>query len=93
MGEGLELAFDRFMKEDSISGKFSIAETWWNDQNRPFIPLHGVARFLNHERLYMRYHAAKEIERMYGVTLWNDHKNKLDEESVRKWLASESINI
>jgi hypothetical protein len=85
--------FDKFMKEDSILGKFAIAEAWWNDQNKPFIPLHGVARFLNHERLYMRYHAAKEIERMYGIILWNDHKNKLDEKSVRKWLSSESINI
>ena len=84
---------NRFTKEDSLSGKYKIAEAWWNDQHRPFIPLHRLARFFNHENLYIRYHAAKEVEKMYGVFLWNDQENALDSNAVYKWLESENINI
>ncbi len=84
---------DKFQKEQSLSGKYVIAEQWWNSQVKPFVPVHNVARFFNHENLFMRYHAAKAIETKYDVVLWNENENAIDNDAVQIWLKRENIDI
>ncbi len=60
---------DKFMSEETISGKYKFAKAWWEKQEKPFIPRYRMARFLSHDDLYMRYHAAKQIEGRYGIVI------------------------
>ncbi len=83
----------QFEKIDNLKDKYDFAMAWWNDQEKPFIPIHRIARFLKHERLNSRYHAAQLIEKQYNVVLWDKEKNALDDEAVNNWLQMENINI
>ncbi len=82
---------------DEVAGQFAIscesgaghdfAQTWWHQQQKPFLPVVSVYRNLRHDRRFMRYQSAKALEEKFGVKIWDDDRGDLLLEIAEQWFS------
>ncbi len=80
---------------DGIAAKFeeacaqgqglAFAQKWWEEQNKPFIPVVQTYRNLWHARKYMRYHSAAVLEDIFGINLWNNDTQDVSLTDAEGW--------
>lgn len=64
---------------------YNFAQTWWNQQQKPFLPVVSVYKQLRHERRFMRYQSAKVLEEKFGVKIWDSDRGDLSLEIADSW--------
>lgn len=66
---------------------YDFAQTWWQQQPKPFLPVVYVYKQLRHERRFMQYLSAKVLEEEFGVKIWNDDRGDLSLEIADPWFS------
>lgn len=64
-----------------------FAQTWWQQQPKPFLPVVNVYKQLRHERRFMRYLSAKVLEEEFGVKIWDDERDDVSLEIADRWFS------
>lgn len=64
-----------------------FAQTWWQQQPKPFSPVVRVYKQLRHERRFMRYLSAKVLEEEFGVKIWDDDRDEVSLEIADRWFG------
>lgn len=64
-----------------------FAQTWWHQQQKPFLPIVSVYKKLRHERRFMRYQSAKVLEDKFGVKIWDDNRGDVSLEIAERWFS------
>ncbi|MGG6263346.1 hypothetical protein ACQ4M3_03205 [Leptolyngbya sp. AN03gr2] len=62
-----------------------FAQEWWCEQQKPFIPVVRVYKFLKHDRRFMRCQSAKLLEERFGVQLWDDERGDVCFAIAEQW--------
>ena len=66
---------------------YDFARTWWQQQQKPFLPVVRVYKNLRHERRFMQYLSAKVFEEEFGVEIWDSERNDLSLEIADRWFS------
>lgn len=72
----------------SLGTERDFAQTWWNRQRHPFLPVVKAYKFLSHSRRFMRYYSAKALEEKFGVKIWDDASGDVSLEVADAWLSA-----
>ena len=78
---------DRFKTSCESGTGYDFARTWWQQQQKPFLPVIRVYKNLRHERRFMRYLSAKVLEEEFGVEIWDGKRNDLSLEIADRWFS------
>ena len=84
----LDKTADQFARACELGTGGDFAQTWWQQQPKPFLPVVSVYNKLRHKRYCMRYLSAKLLEVDFGVKIWNDARDDLSLEIADRWFNS-----
>ena len=77
----------KFKKAIELELEYDFAKEWWNSQEKPFIPIIKIYKELKHDRLFVRFHAAKLLEEKFKIEIWNKDNNDVEFNQIDKILS------
>ena len=83
----LDETADQFAISCESGTGYDFAQTWWQQQEKPFLPVVSVYKNLRHERRFMQYQSAKVLEEEFGVKIWDDDRDDLSLEIADRWFS------
>ncbi len=89
-------AASKFSEAIESGTEYGFAKKWWDSQIKPFIPVVKVYKQLKHDRLYIRFNAAKLLEEKFKVQIWNENNNDVELSQIDNILSKlfeEDINF
>ena len=83
----LEETAEQFARSCESGTGHDFAQTWWQQQPKPFLPVVYVYKQLRHERRFMRYLSAKVLEEEFEVKIWDDDRDEPSLEIADRWFS------
>ncbi|MEM7594871.1 MAG: hypothetical protein AAF383_25810 [Cyanobacteria bacterium P01_A01_bin.83] len=84
MTDSVVKEFSEAIKSDK---DYEYAKQWWDSQVKPFIPVIKVYKELKSDHKFIRFQAAKLLEKQFQVQIWDKRKNNIDFISINRILA------